>query len=247
MHKWVYWICCFFKKNLISLFVLQCLLHSSHTSYRSLLSWWWMWHCNNYVFCLRVEVWIVCSQNEIQLQRVGQCIAVFIKACVGETEALRYSFGCLIASVYSGPLKGAIAAFGCGLWWLIWILCAERFLLCEEIGGKCCFLLGASLYHFDLRRRRSPGERCIVLSSQAGELNSIGFTKQINPLSFNEGSGLCASLRSCCVSRRCWSRECGRLCGGFGSWGQTSAGAGAGRGWQGFSCMIRGLSPYFLE
>lgn len=28
----------FFYKNLISLFVLQCLLHSSQTSYRSLLS-----------------------------------------------------------------------------------------------------------------------------------------------------------------------------------------------------------------
>lgn len=42
-------------------------------------------------------------------------MAVFTKACVGEAEALRYSFGYLIAALYSGPLKGALAAFGCGL------------------------------------------------------------------------------------------------------------------------------------
>lgn len=49
------------------------------------------------VFCLPVEIWIVSSQNEIQLKCVAQRMAVFSKACVGETAAL--VFLCLINSL----------------------------------------------------------------------------------------------------------------------------------------------------
>lgn len=36
---------------------------------------------------------------------------------------------------------------------------------------------------FDPGRHQSPRERCSVQSSQTGELNSIDFTEQTNPLS----------------------------------------------------------------
>lgn len=42
----------------------------------------------DHVFRLRVEVWIVGSQNEIRVKCVAQRMAVFTKACVGETAAL---------------------------------------------------------------------------------------------------------------------------------------------------------------
>lgn len=99
---------------------MQCLLHSSQTSSHGLLSWWGTWHCNDSLLCLRVEVWRVGSQNEIQ--RVAQCTAVFIQTCVGDrgTQIFIWLFNSLC-------LLRAFERCSCcfWLWWLIWILCAE--------------------------------------------------------------------------------------------------------------------------
>lgn len=172
-------------------------------------------------------------------------MAVFTKACVGEAEALRYSFGYLIAALYSGPLKGALAAFGCGLWWLIWILCAGRFLLCEEIRGERCFLLGTSLYsRSPFWSRQTPVPKgtlwCAEFTGWRAKFYRFHWTDK--PSVFNKSSGLVCALCSCCVSCQLWS-----LSGVVSPVLSSVSSAAKGRPLQGFSCMLRCLFPPSLE
>lgn len=201
------------------MFVLQCLLHSSQTSSHGLLRWWGMWHCNDPLLCLRVEVWGVGSQNEIQ--RVAQRTAVFIQACIGDrgTQISLWLFNSLC-------LFRAFERCSCCFWpwWLIWILCAEISSVWRNQRQVLGFARNKPL---QLWSRRTPVPKGTLECAEftGWRAKFYRFQPADKPSVCLKSCGLCASLCSCCVSFEAWLEP--------GAWCCQQLEAELCRGWRG--------------